>query len=368
MMSGLLYFAQSCLRILPPEAAHEASLRVLEAGLYLRAKPDDARLRQNIWGLNFPNPVGMAAGYDKNARVPAALLRMGFGFTESGTVTPLPQGGNPAPRVFRLTPERAIINRMGFNNDGHERVLNRLSRLPIAGITGVNVGVNKASLDPPADYVLGLRAFVDVADYFTINISSPNTPGLRDLQAPSRLGGLLERVMGERDALVALGHMRRPVLVKLAPDIHDDDLPAVVECLKAHSVDGIILTNTTIARDAVEHSSHWMESGGLSGGPLFEASTRMLAKVYLLTEGKIPLVGVGGIDSGERAVEKIRAGASLIQLYTGMVYRGSGLLSEVKRALLRAMEKEGAETLGALTGSRAEAWANFEAWANVDAI
>lgn len=355
MIGGLLGVAQSGLLFLEPERAHEITLRALERGVYAAAKPDDPRLRQSLFGLDFPNPIGMAAGFDKDARVPAALLALGFGFTEIGTVTPLPQPGNPRPRVFRLIRERGVINRLGFNSGGHKAALARLATRP-GGIVGGNIGANKESADPIADYVAGLRAFVEVADYFTVNISSPNTPGLRDLQAPDRLDALLARVMAERSALAAGGHNRRPVLVKLAPDLHDDDLPGIVETLMRHGVDGAILTNTTIARDGVEGSAYRSEAGGLSGRPLFRRATRMLARIYGLTGGQMPLIGVGGIDSGEAALAKIHAGASLVQLYTGLIYEGPGLIAEIKRTLIRHMEEAGAASLGELRGQHAEMW------------
>ena len=358
MIGGLLGVAQSGLLFIDPERAHEITLRALERGVYAAARPDDARLRQSLFGLDFPNPVGMAAGFDKDARVPAALLRLGFGFTEIGTVTPKPQPGNPRPRVFRLIRERGVINRLGFNSGGHAAALARLATRP-DGIVGVNIGANKDSADPAEDYVLGLRTFVDVADYFTVNISSPNTPGLRDLQAPDRLGALLARVMAERDALAANGHKRRPVLVKLAPDLHDDDLPAIVTALTGHAVDGAILTNTTIARDTVKTSSYAGETGGLSGRPVFKRSTRMLARIYRLTEGRLPLIGVGGIDSGEAALAKIRAGASLVQLYTGLIYSGPGLIADIKRTLLRHMEETGIASLADARGQHADIWADM---------
>ena len=356
MIGGLLNVAQSGLLFLDPERAHELTLRALESGVYPRSGLDDPRLRQRVFGLDFPNPLGMAAGFDKDARAPGGLLGMGFGFAEIGTVTPRPQPGNPRPRVFRLIRERGAINRLGFNSGGHQAVHALLAKRP-AGIVGVNIGANKDSADPVADYLAGLRVFNDVADYFTVNISSPNTPGLRDLQTPDRLDALLSRLIAERDVLITAGGARRPILVKLAPDIHDNDLPAVVSCLMAHQVDGIILTNTTIARDGVRQSAYRAEAGGLSGRPLFARATRMLAKVCLLTEGKLPLIGVGGIDSGETALAKIHAGASLIQLYTGLIYEGVGLIADIKRALVKAMARAGASSLDAIRGREAERWA-----------
>jgi len=354
MIGGLLGAAQSGLLFLEPERAHEITLRALERGLYAAAAPDDTRLSQQLFGLDFPNPLGMAAGFDKDARVPGALLRLGFGFTEIGTVTPLPQPGNPRPRVFRLIRERGVVNRLGFNSGGHQAALARLADRP-AGIVGVNIGANKESADPIEDYVLGLRRFAGVADYFTVNISSPNTPGLRDLQAPERLDALLARVMAERDGLP----IRRPVLVKLAPDIHDDDLPGVVDTLMRHRVDGAILTNTTISRDTVQGSAYRGEAGGLSGRPLFGRATRVLARVYRLTDGRLPLIGVGGIDSGEAALAKIRAGASLIQLYTGLIYEGPRLIGEIKRTLLRHLETSGAANLADIRGDHAAMWVDM---------
>jgi dihydroorotate dehydrogenase len=358
MIGGLLGVAQSGLLFVDPERAHEITLRALERGVYAAARADDPALRQSLFGLEFPNPIGMAAGFDKDARVPAALLRLGFGFTEIGTVTPRPQPGNPAPRVFRLIRERGAINRLGFNSGGHAAALARLATRP-DGIVGVNIGANKDSADPAADYVAGLRNFIDVAEYFTVNISSPNTPGLRNLQAPDKLDALLARVVAQRDALAASGHKRRPVLVKLAPDLHDEDLPGIVAVLKDHAVDGAILTNTTIARDGVQDNAYAAEAGGLSGRPLFRRSTRMLARIYRLTEGWLPLIGVGGIDSGEAALAKIRAGASLVQLYTGLIYEGPGLIADIKRTLLRHMEEAGLSDLTQARGQHADIWADM---------
>lgn len=359
MMSSLYSLAQTGLFALDPERAHELSLRALEVGIYPRqTTPDDARLKQTLWGLDFPNPIGMAPGYDKDARVPGALLKMGFGFVEVGTVTPRPQAGNPRPRLFRLISDRGVINRMGFNSAGHETVHARLSQRKFLGIVGVNIGANKDSADFIADFEAGLYTFANCADYFTVNISSPNTPGLRDLQAPDRLAELLSRLTHVRTALAEeAGHPRRPLLVKLSPDIHDDDLRPVVETLLAHHVDGIILTNTTLSREGLADGKHGAETGGLSGRPLFARATRVLAAVYLLTEGRIPLIGVGGIDSGETALAKIQAGASLIQLYTGMVYEGPALLSRIKETIVRHMDATGAISLAQIIGMQAEKWA-----------
>jgi dihydroorotate dehydrogenase len=360
VIGGLLNIAQSGLLFLDPERAHELTLRALERGVYPRQAADDSRLAQTICGLNFANPIGIAAGFDKDARVPGALIAMGFGFAEIGTVTPRPQAGNPRPRVFRLIRERAVINRLGFNSGGHQAARSRLAQRP-AGLIGVNIGANKDSPDPIEDYAAGLKTFYDVADYFTVNISSPNTPGLRDLQAPDRLAALLARVMAERETLVTAQGLTRPIFVKLAPDIHDDDLPAIVSCLEAHAVDGIILSNTTTARDGIERSAYRSETGGLSGRPLFNRATRILAKTYLLTGGRLPLIGVGGVESGETALVKIRAGASLVQLYTGLIYQGAGLIAEIKQRMLADMDSAGAASLAALRGGEAERWAALAA-------
>jgi dihydroorotate dehydrogenase len=295
----------------------------------------------------------MAAGFDKDARVPAALLATGFGFVEVGTLTPRAQRGNPQPRMFRSLADRAVINRLGFNNEGQEAALARLQDRP-AGIVGVNLGANRTSADRIGDYVAGIARMAEVASYFTINISSPNTPGLRDLQAPEALDALLERL---QDARTALPRKPPPLLVKLAPDIEDADLPEVVQVLLAHGVDGIIVSNTTLARDGLRDRGFGAEAGGLSGRPLFARATRMLARVYRLSEGKLPLIGVGGIDSGETALAKIEAGATLLQLYTGLVFEGPSLLGDIKQALVAAMKRVGAKDLKPLIGVRAGEWA-----------
>ncbi len=358
MITGLTDFAMPFLRTLDPERAHEITLRAMEAGLYPRqCEADDPRLAQKIGVLDFPNPIGIAAGFDKDARVPAAILDSGFGFAEVGTLTPRPQTGNPTPRVFRLPDDGAMINRLGFNNEGHEAALARLKGVKARGVIGVNIGANKDSTDREADYVAGLEAFSSVADYLTVNISSPNTPGLRDLQAPKELDHLLSRLMAKRAELVEAGVPQRPIAVKLSPDIADDDIAPICEKIMAHGVDGLIISNTTLARAGLKARDHVNEAGGLSGAPLYEPSTRLLAKVYVLTKGQIPLIGVGGINSGETALGKIEAGASLIQLYTGLVYEGPGLVGRIKTALLSGIERAGVNSITDLIGTRSHDWA-----------
>jgi len=352
-MNALFGLGQAFLLAFDPERAHELAVKTLELGLYPRVSaPDDARLWQSLFGLEFLNPIGMAAGFDKNARVPSQLLAMGFGFVEVGTLTPRPQSGNPTPRIFRSAPDRAIVNRLGFNNEGHEAALARFRNRP-SGIVGVNIGAGKDSADRAADYVLGIERFRSVASYFTVNISSPNTPGLRDLQAPDALDALLARVQAAR----LEASPSPPLLVKLAPDLADEDLPEIVRIILSHGVDGIVISNTTLARVGLKDAAFARETGGLSGRPLFARATSMLAKVYRLTEGRLPLVGVGGIDSAATALAKIEAGASLVQLYTGLVFEGPDLLGRMKRGLLDAMTQAGVDNLTPLIGRRAEEWA-----------
>jgi dihydroorotate dehydrogenase len=352
-VSGLSGLGQSLLLALSPERAHDLAIKSLELGLYPRAGlPEDQRLAQKLFGLDFPNPVGMAAGFDKNARVPRALLGMGFGFVEVGTLTPCAQGGNPPPRMFRSMADRAVINRLGFNNEGQEAALHRLLS-GAGGVVGVNLGAGRDGQDRIADYVSGIRHMAEVASYFTVNISSPNTPGLRDLQAPKALDALLKRVQRARAALPG---QAPPLLVKLAPDIADDDLPEVVRVIEANATDGIVVSNTTLSREDLSDRVFAKETGGLSGRPLFVRSTRMLARVHQLTHGKLPLIGVGGIDSGEAAVAKIEAGASLLQLYTGLVFEGPSLIGRIKQTLVGAMAKQGSNSLAPLIGRRAAEW------------
>jgi dihydroorotate dehydrogenase len=358
MIDVIFALARPFLNALDPEQAHELTLKSLESGIYPRQLTlDDGRLATRAWGLTLPNPLGVAAGFDKDARVAAAVLGMGFGFHEVGTVTPLPQPGNPRPRVFRLLDERALINRLGFNNGGHAAALARLERSRPVGIIGVNVGANKDATDRAADYVEGIRRFYDVASYLTVNISSPNTPGLRDLQAPAALDDLLSRVLAARAALILAGRPGRPIVVKLAPDIAEADLEPVIGVLTRHRVDGIAIGNTTLSRAGVGDAVLAREAGGISGRPLFHRSTVMLARVHRLTRGRIPLIGIGGIDSGTAAIAKIEAGATLLQLYTGLVFEGPGLIARIKRDLAAHARAGNLASIADATGRRADEWA-----------
>ena len=321
------------LRLLDPERAHRLTIAALKAAPLPHAPADDPALAVEAFGLRFPNPLGMAAGFDKNAEVYNPLLRLGFGFAEIGTVTPLAQPGNPRPRIFRLEQDEAVINRLGFNGEGHAPALERLRREMPAGIVGVNIGANKDAADRVADYVAGIKAFAGVASYFTVNVSSPNTPGLRDLQGEAALDELLARVLDARDA----AGTGKPVLLKIAPDLTLGGIDGVVRIARARKIDGMIVSNTTISRPASLMSrTSAQEAGGLSGKPLFALSTAMLAAAFLRVEGQFPLVGTGGVDSAQAALAKIRAGATLLQLYSALVYRGPGLVGEIKRGLVAA--------------------------------
>jgi len=344
-------FARPLLRAMDPEDAHALALRALKLAPLPKAVADDARLAVRAFGLTFPNPLGLAAGFDKHAEVPDALLRVGFGFAEVGTVTPRPQPGNPRPRVFRLNADQAVINRLGFNSEGEAAVLARLAaRAARGGIVGLNIGANKATEDRGADYVRLIEAFAPVVSYFTVNISSPNTPGLRDLQQAAALDDLLVRVIAARDR-VALRAGDTPVLVKIAPDLTLSELDDVVAVARRRTVDGMIVSNTTVARPrTLRDSKTAQEAGGLSGKPLFVLATRMLAETFVRVEGQFPLIGVGGIDSGAAAVAKMRAGANLLQVYSALVYRGLALVAEVKEALLAALDRHEARTLADLVG------------------
>jgi dihydroorotate dehydrogenase len=344
---------------LPAETAHRAAINALKFSPTSRTPPADPRLAVEILGLRFPNPLGLAAGFDKNAEVPDAILKLGFGFVEVGTLTPRPQDGNARPRLFRLPEDAAVINRFGFNNEGFERARARLIRRRpggAIGVMGVNVGANRDAADRVEDYVLGVKTFAALADYLTINISSPNTPGLRDLQRRDALDDLVARVVAARDE----SEPRRPLLVKIAPDLDARGLEDIVAIALTRRVDGLIVSNTTVARPASLCSRNRAESGGLSGRPLFEPSTRLLARAYLLTGGAMPLIGCGGVEDSATALAKIEAGANLVQLYTGLALKGAGLVEEILDGLTRAIEKRRVARIGELAGARASAWAERE--------
>lgn len=347
-------FSLPMLRLLDPEDAHRLALRGLRMLPYARPRPDDSKLAVRAFGLNFPNPVGIAAGFDKNAEVPDALLRLGFGFAEIGSVTPKPQSGNPRPRIFRLERDEAIINRLGFNNEGSDVVLRRLAaRAQHGGIVGVNVGANKDSVDRIDDYVRLIETFAPVASYFTVNVSSPNTPGLRNLQQASELDELLARVIDARER-VKKSAGDSPVLLKIAPDLSLADLDDVVHVARSRGVDGMIVANTTLGRPTtLREQTRLKEQGGLSGRPLFRLSTRMVAETFVRVEGAFPLIGAGGIDSGGAALTKIRAGASLIQLYSALVYKGVGLVESIKADLVSTLLRTGRDSLSEIVGADA---------------
>jgi dihydroorotate dehydrogenase len=360
--------ARPFLRQLDPESAHRIAVRALSFAPLRRAAPDDKRLATRVFGLNFPNPIGIAPGFDKNAEVPDALLRLGFGFVEVGTITPKPQAGNPRPRVFRLEADGAVINRLGFNSEGADAVLRRLAARAApshsspasgggmgGGIVGINVGANKDAPDRIADYVQLIERFASVASYVTVNISSPNTPGLRMMQQAAVLDDLLARVIDARER-VAPHAGPTPVLLKIAPDLTLPDLDDVVGIARSRRVDGMIVGNTTVSRPpGLRDVKKARETGGLSGRPLLPLSNRMLAETYVRVEGVFPLIGAGGIDSGVAALGKIRAGASLIQLYSGLVFHGLALAAEIKEALLTALEQDGKSDLSDYVGADAAA-------------
>jgi dihydroorotate dehydrogenase len=347
-------FSLPLLRWFDPEDAHRLAIQGLRLLPPVRPRPDDPKLAVRAFGLNFPNPIGMAAGFDKSAEAPDALLRLGFGFVEIGTVTPKPQAGNPRPRLFRLERDEAVINRMGFNNDGAEAVLRRLAgRAHLTGIVGVNVGANKDASDRVADYVKLIETFAPVASYFTVNVSSPNTPGLRNLQQAAALDDLLAKVIDARER-VRQNAGDSPVLLKIAPDLSLTELDDVVHIARSRRVDGMIVANTTLARPStLREANRAKEQGGLSGRPLFRLSTRMVAETYVRAEGAFPLIGVGGIDTGGAALTKIRAGASLIQLYSSLIYKGLGLVDDIKNDLASTLLRTGRDSLSEIVGADA---------------
>ncbi|CAN6481872.1 unnamed protein product [Victoria cruziana] len=351
--------------LLDPEVAHRLAILASSYGLVPREKrPDPSILQVDVWGQRFPNPIGLAAGFDKNAEAVEGLLGMGFGFVEVGSITPLPQEGNPKPRVFRVRQEGAIINRYGFNNDGIEAVSKRLNAQhgkrmlePVSGnsinhvkngggarsgILGVNIGKNKTTEDAAADYVKGVHALSRFADYLVINVSSPNTPGLRKLQGRKQLEDLIRKVQAARNEMQWGEDGPPPLLVKIAPDLSKQDLEDIAAVALTLRLDGLIISNTTISRpDPVSKLPVAEEAGGLSGKPLFKLSTDILKEMYILTRGKVPLIGCGGISSGEDAYKKIRAGATLVQLYTSFAYGGPALIPQIKVELAKCLERDG---------------------------
>lgn len=346
------------LGLVSPERAHELALAALKRGLVPAASRgsgagDDPVLATRVWGLSFPNPVGLAAGFDKNAEAVDAILGLGFGFVEAGTVTPRPQPGNQKPRLFRLEEDEGVINRFGFNSQGLDPFVRRLEARRAAGRTGIvgaNVGKNKDTDDAVDDYSAGIAATCRLADYLVCNISSPNTPGLRSLQARVEMETLIARALSVRDTAIADPAARPPLLVKVAPDLDDQGLADVAEVALETKVDGLIMGNTTLARPSSLKSRFKGETGGLSGKPLFALSTERLAALYRLTRGRIPLVGVGGVASGADAYAKIRAGASLVQLYSALVFAGPCLVARVKADLARRLKTDGFSSVADAVG------------------
>jgi len=331
----------AALRCLPAEAAHTATIKALKAGLGpVVMDVDEPELRTEVGGLSLPNPVGLAAGFDKNADVPNAMLASGFGFVECGTVTPRPQAGNSKPRLFRLSEDMAVINRMGFNNAGLVAFQDRLERRPRKGIVGANLGANKDSEDRIADYVAGLKALWGLSDYFTINISSPNTPGLRDLQGGNALDDLLGRIAEVRAELTG-DNPSYPIFLKVAPDLDFSEIDRITNQSRTYGMNAIIVSNTTLDRPDSLTSKYKGEGGGLSGAPLMQKSTDLLSEFNAAANGKIDLIGVGGIASGADAYAKIRAGAKAVQLYSAMVFKGPSLVMDIRRDLKARLKAEG---------------------------
>ena len=348
-MPDLYSLVRPGLQALDAETAHRLTIMGLKTGFVPQAGKDDPSLGINVFGLSFPNPVGLAPGFDKNAEVPDALLKLGFGFVEVGTFTPRPQAGNPRPRLFRLKEDKAVINRMGFNNDGLDAVKTRLeARQGRPGIIGGNVGANKDSEDRIADYVTAIKGILGLVSYITINISSPNTPGLRALQSRESLAELINRCIEAR------GADKTPMLVKVAPDLVEADVEDIAAVALESGIDGLIVSNTTITRPDTLRSQHKAETGGLSGAPLFNASTEMLRRFHARVGHQMPLIGVGGIASGADAYAKIRAGASLVQLYSSLVYEGPGLVARIKTDLVKLLARDGFASVAEAVGADAK--------------
>lgn len=337
-------FLKSLLFLFDPEIAHRITINYLKFARFKKPKLYEV-LQSEVFGLNFQSPIGIAAGFDKNGEVAHNLINLGFGFSEVGTVTPKPQPGNPRPRVFRLKDDRAIINRLGFNSVGFSEVKTKLEKIG-DNIIGVNIGANKNSKDFSEDYIKGIKFFSTLASYITINISSPNTPGLRNLEVLENLDVLLDKINNlEREDLL----IKIPILLKISPDLEADNLKYLCEKVLSSKIDGLIISNTTISRDSI--STDTLEKGGLSGKPIFDISTKQLRMAYKYTNGKIPLIGVGGVDSAEKAYEKIKNGASLIQLYTGLVYNGPNLIKDINEDLSSLIERDGYKNISEAVGA-----------------
>lgn len=356
MLDTLFRFGKPFLHALDAEAAHGLTLKMLQSGLMPAERiVDDPRLKTTLWGLNFPNPVGIAAGFDKNAEVMGALFKLGFGFVEAGTVTPKAQTGNPRPRVFRNVETRAVINRMGFPNKGldvfKQNIQTFLESKPRpAGLVGINIGMNKNQTEPAKDYCALIRALGAYADYLTVNISSPNTPGLRNLQNRENLLPLLEQILAERKKSCGT-KAPPPVLVKLSPDLDEAQQDIIAAALLESGIDGLILTNTTLDRPDDIPYPFREQPGGLSGAPLTDRSTTVIRNFYRLTKGKLPIIGVGGISSADDAYAKIRAGASLVQLYTALVFQGPGLVKSIREGVSERLSRDGFSALSDAVGA-----------------
>ena len=337
---SLYGLAKPFLFMFSAEQAHRFAITALKSGIIPHSSdPRSSIISQVIWDIHFPNPVGLAAGFDKNAEVYHQMLSQGFGFVETGTVTPIAQSGNDKPRIFRLTEDNAVINRLGLNNKGLDYYISQLKkRNSSEGIVGANIGANKLSEEPINDYVIGLEKVLGLADYFTINISSPNTPGLRKLQGKEALDELLSKLKNVREK--ANLQKNPPLILKIAPDLNGSECEDIADIILKHEMDGLIVSNTTLSRDGLT-STLKVEGGGLSGKPLFDLSTKVLSTMYGLTKGKIPLIGVGGVSSGAQAYAKIKAGASLVQLYSALVYHGPNLATKINRELIALVKKDG---------------------------
>ncbi len=349
-------WSQRLLHRLEPEAAHLAAIAALKLGLAPMPRPfDDPLLATRVWGLDFTSPIGLAAGFDKDAEVIDPMLRAGFGFVEAGSVTPDPQPGNPKPRLYRLTEDRAVVNRFGFNSKGIDAYVERLRARGGAGgargIVGANVGKNKETVDGAADYVIGIRAVVGLADYVVCNISSPNTPGLRGMQARAPIEDLLRRVLDARREATPAGLRPPPLLAKVGPDLDAQQVQDIAEVALATGVDGLIIGNTTIERPPGLSSRHAPQAGGLSGAPLLPRANACLAEFARATRGRLPIIGCGGVSSGADAYSKIRAGASLVQLYSALVFHGLPLVNQIKRELAALLRRDGFASIGDAVGA-----------------